>query len=263
MTTIRTFLRTTRMIGVLTYLHAKQASRSSFEIANFLILPVVIATLAVYLFRASHHPGILTGAAVGAGLMGVWSSVLHGSGRAIDTQRVQGTLEVLILSPNSSVLTILPLTLSYALTGSYAIVGTVLWDWLVFGVEPHFASVAAFALCSVACVCGFGMFGLLLAVLFFLVRNSDALCNALDTPVALVSGLLIPITVLPAWMSWAANSLPTTWVARAVHVAVGGGAIWPDLIASIGISALSVAVAACVMPAVEYRCRVAATLTLT
>lgn len=263
MTTAPSFWRTVRMIGIITYLNVKQASRSAFEIANSLIFPIVFASLAIYIFRASRHPGLIIGAVVGAGLMGVWSSVLHGSGRAIELQRIQGTLEMLILSPYSSVATILPLTLSYGLTGTYAVIGTVTWGWLIFGITPHFASLTAFALASVACVGGFGMFGLLLAVSFFLVRNSDALCNALETPVALICGLLIPVTVLPAWMSALGAALPTTWGARAVHGTVGGGSVWPDLFACIGISALCVVVAACVMPVVEYRCRVAATLTFT
>ena len=66
-------MRTLLMIAIGALLHAKQLSRSPFEIATALIIPVVQATLAVYLFRAGGEPGRLLEAAVGAGLMGVWS----------------------------------------------------------------------------------------------------------------------------------------------------------------------------------------------
>ena len=69
-----------RLIAVGALLHAKQLSRSPFEIAINLVVPIVQATLAVYLFRAGGQSPRLLDAAVGAGMMGVWSSVLFGSG---------------------------------------------------------------------------------------------------------------------------------------------------------------------------------------
>ena len=57
------------------------------------------ATLAVYLFRAGSEPHRLLEAAVGAGMMAVWISVLFGSGGAIQNQRWQGTLEMIMLAP--------------------------------------------------------------------------------------------------------------------------------------------------------------------
>ena len=69
-----------RLLAIGTWLHVKQLSRSPLEIATSVLIPLVQATLAVYLFRASPQPQALLGAAVGAGLMGVWSSVLFGSG---------------------------------------------------------------------------------------------------------------------------------------------------------------------------------------
>ena len=101
------------MIAVGALLHVKQLSRSPFEIATALIVPVVQATLAVYLFRAGGEPGRLLEAAVGAGLMGVWSSVLFGSGGAIQSQRWQGTLEMIMLAPRPPALVILPITLGH------------------------------------------------------------------------------------------------------------------------------------------------------
>ena len=41
------------------------------------------------------------------------------------------------------------------------------------------------------------MFGLLLASTFVLLRNANALANTLEYPIWLLSGMLVPITVLP------------------------------------------------------------------
>lgn len=251
-----------RMIGVGLLLHTKQLSRSSFEIATALIVPVVQATLAVYLFRAGGEPGRLLEAAVGAGLMGVWSSVLFGSGGAIQRQRWQGTLEMIMLAPRAPALMILPITLATAVTGTYAMLATLLWGRLLYGVPLDFAHPLLFLVAVPGCVLGLGMFGLLLAATFVLMRNANALTNTLEYPIWLVSGMLVPLTVLPGWTGPIAAVLPTTWGARAVHEAASGGPVWPSLGICLAISLGCLVVGALMMTYVERRARAAATLAL-
>lgn len=251
-----------RMIGVGLLLHTKQLSRSSFEIATALIVPVVQATLAVYLFRAGDEPGRLLEAAVGAGLMGVWSSVLFGSGGAIQRQRWQGTLEMIMLAPRAPALMILPITLATAVTGTYAMLATLLWGRLLYGIPLHFAHPLLFLVAVPGCILGLGMFGLLLASTFVLMRNANALTNTLEYPIWLVSGMLVPLTVLPGWTGPIAAALPTTWGARAVHEAASGGPVWPSLGICLAISLGCLVVGALMMTYVERRARAAATLAL-
>ncbi len=251
-----------RMIGVGLLLHTKQLSRSGFEIATALIVPVVQATLAVYLFRAGGEPDRLLEAAVGAGLMGVWSSVLFGSGGAIQRLRWTGTLEMIMLAPRAPALMILPITLATAVTGTYAMLATLLWGRLLYGVPLHFAHPLLFLVAVPSCILGLGMFGLLLAATFVLMRNANALANTLEYPIWLVSGMLVPLTVLPGWTGPIAAVLPTTWGARAVHEAASGGPVWPSLGICLAISVGCLVAGALMMTHVERRARVAATLAL-
>lgn len=50
-------MRTVRMLAIGTLLHVKQLSRSGLELVLALFVPIVQATLAVYLFRSGgeHH----------------------------------------------------------------------------------------------------------------------------------------------------------------------------------------------------------------
>ncbi len=257
-----TAVRTLRMLALGSLLHAKHLSRSPLEIAIALLLPVVQATLAVYLFRAATGSPRLIEAAVGAGLMGVWSSVLFGSGGAIQNQRWMGTLEMIMLAPRRPVLVILPITLATALTGTYAMLATLLWGRLLYGIRLDFAHPVAFAVAAPVCVLALGMFGLLLASTFVLLRNANALANTLEYPVWLVSGMLVPITVLPTWTSPVAAVLPTTWGARALREAVSGGPVWPSLGVCLAISTLCLLFGAVSLSYVERRARAAATLAL-
>ena len=51
--------------------------------------------------------------ALGAGMMGIWSSTLFGSGGAIQWQRWQGTLELLVAAPPPFLLVICPADARY------------------------------------------------------------------------------------------------------------------------------------------------------
>jgi ABC-2 type transport system permease protein len=250
------------MLALGTLTHAKQISRSPFEVTIALVVPIVQATLAVYLFRAGGEQHRLLQAAVGAGLMGVWSSVLFGSGGAIQNQRWQGTLEMIMLAPRRPVLVILPITVATGLTGAYALLATLIWGRLLYGIRFEFAHPVLFLLAAVVCIVALGMFGLLLASTFVLMRNANALTNALEYPIWLVSGMLVPITVLPAWTVPLAAVLPTTWGARALREATTGGPVWPSVGICLGISVVCLIVGAFSLTYVERRARAAATLAL-
>ncbi|WP_240762353.1 MULTISPECIES: ABC transporter permease [unclassified Micromonospora] len=255
-------MSTLRMIAVGALLHVKQLSRSPFEIAIALFVPVVQATLAVYLFRAGGEPDRLLEAAVGAGLMGVWSTVLFGSGGAIQNQRWQGTLEMIMLAPRPPALVLLPVTLATGVTGTYAMLATLAWGRLLYGIPLDFAHPVAFPVAVAGCIAGLGMFGLLLASSFVLLRHANALANMLEYPIWLVSGMLVPVTALPGWTGPVAAVLPTTWGARAVHEAASGGPVWPALGVCLAISLACLAAGWALMTYVERRARVTATLAL-
>jgi ABC-2 type transport system permease protein len=252
------------MLGVGTLLHVKHLSRSGLELVLALFVPVVQATLAVYLFRAGASGGQhrLLQAAVGSGLMGVWSSVLFGSGGAIQNQRWQGTLEMIMLAPRRPVTVLLPITLATGVTGTYALLATLVWGRVLYGIRFDFAHPYAFVIAAAVCVLALGMSGLLLASTFVLMRNANALANTLEYPVWLLSGMLIPLTVLPPWTGPIAAALPTTWGARALREATDGGPVWPSLGICVGISLLFLGMGALALVHVERRARANATLAL-
>src|SRR5918911_2395556 len=112
-----------------------------FLLLSFL-QPIIFASIAFYMFRAGGRPGTLLYAALGAGMMGIWSSTLFGSGGALQWQRWQGTLELLVASPPPFVLVLVPMALATAINGAYALIATLVWGRLLFGVPLHLAHAA-------------------------------------------------------------------------------------------------------------------------
>ena len=160
-------------------------------------------------------------------MMGIWSSTLFGSGGALQWNRWQGTLELLVAAPPPFVVVLLPLTLATSVTGAYALVATLLWGRIFFGVPLHFAHPAAFVVAVPAAVLSLGLMGLLMASSFVLYRHANALSNLLEYPVWLATGLLFPVALLPGWVTPLSWVLAPTWGIRAIrHAALGGGAVW-------------------------------------
>lgn len=204
--------------------HLKSLSLSSFFLGITLITPVIVATVAFYMFRAGRQEGTLLYAALGAGLMGVWSSVLFGSGGAIQWQRWMGTLEILVAAPAPLVLVLVPLTVATAAFGLYSLAATVLWGRLLFGIPFELEHPLLFALALPATVIGLGLLGLLLASTFVLYRQANALSNLFEEPIWLVTGLLVPVSLLPGWIEPLSWILAPTWGVRAIRESALGGA---------------------------------------
>ena len=162
-----------RLLWVGWRFYVKNLTLSGFFILTSIIQPVIFASVAYLMFRAGARPGTLLYVALGAGMMGIWSSTLFGSGGAIQWQRWQGTLEYCIAVPPPLILVIVPLTIATATIGLYSLTATLLWGWLFFDVPLDVASPVAFMVALPAAVIGLGLLGLVLASTFVLYRNSN------------------------------------------------------------------------------------------
>jgi ABC-2 type transport system permease protein len=203
--------------------HLKSLTLSIFFVLISVLQPIIFASIAFFLWKAGARPGSLLDVAIGAGLMGIWSSTLFGSGGAIQWQRWQGTLEIVVGAPPPFLLTMIPLTLATASIGLYSIVATFLWGRLFFGVPFDLVHPVLFALSLPATVIGLGLLGLVLASTFVLYRHASAFSNLLEYPVWLVTGLLVEISLLPGFVEPISWVLAPTWGVKAVRESASGG----------------------------------------
>jgi ABC-2 type transport system permease protein len=222
-------MNTLRLLWVGWRFYVKNLTLSGFFILTSVLQPVIFASVAYFMFEAGARQGTLLYVALGAGMMGIWSSTLFGSGGAIQWQRWQGTLEYSIAVPPPLLLVIVPLTIATATIGLYSLTATLFWGWLFFDVPLDVADPVAFLVALPAAVLGLGLLGLVLASTFVLYRNANALSNLLEFPVWLVTGLLVSLSLLPGWVGPLSWVLAQTWGINALREAAIEGNAWPEI----------------------------------
>ena len=256
-------MRTIRLLALGWLFHVKGLTSSGFFVLTSTVQPVIFASIAFFMFKAGARPGTLLYVALGAGLMGVWSSTLFGAGGAIQWQRWQGTLEITVSAPTPFLLVMIPMTISAASIGLYSIAATLFWGRVFFGVPLHFAHPWLFALALPATLLGLGLLGLVMASTFVLYRQASAFQNLLEYPVWLITGLLVPLALLPGWVAPIGWVLSPYWGMRAVRESALGGDPLVPIGMCVGLAAVYLVLGAALLANFERLARKHATLSLT
>ncbi len=243
--------------------HLENLSRSSFYVLVSILQPMIFSSIAFFVAGTGSADTALLRLALGAGLMGIWSATLFGSGGAIQWQRRQGTLELLIGVPRPFLVTLLPLTLATATLGLYAVAATLVWGRVLFGIPLAFAHPWQLAVALPVTVISLGLLGLVLASTFVLYRHANAFSNLLEYPVWLVTGLLVPLALLPGWVAPISWVLSPTWGMRAIEQAAFGGSAWAEIGACLALGAAYLVLGAVALTNFERLARDRATLSLT
>jgi ABC-2 type transport system permease protein len=244
-------------------IHFLQLSRSAGELIAITLWPILYATIAYYMFGAGSDPDVLLTASLGATVMAIWSSVAFSAGGAIELQRKLGTLELLVAAPPPFVAILAPITIATSAIGVYALAGTLLWGRLLFGIPLHLAHGWWFALSLPLAILAIGMLGLLLASTLVVYRAALFLGASFQYPVWLVTGLLIPLSVLPGWVEPFSWALAPTWGISAIRKAALGGSPWLDIALALALGVVYVLLGVVLVHRVLRSARAKAALALT
>lgn len=165
------------------------------------------------------------------GTIGVilWQSNLWASGYAIEQERREGTINSLFLTPASRAAVVS----GYALGSVFF---TILPNTIVIGAlallmniqpnvqDPLAVFVAVLALCVATYALGFALAGV-----FVLSRRANLLANFLQSPIYLLSGMIVPISALPGPMRWLAKVFPLSSGMNALRQSLLAGAGLGDI----------------------------------
>jgi ABC-2 type transport system permease protein len=219
-----------RLVAVTWWFQLKIRSTSAFDGVLSLLWPLFFATTIFLMYRSGSASGdTLITTAIGASMMGVWSATSTTAAFALQLERRQGTLELLVAAPAPFSLLIIPVTLSMATIGVYSMVATLLWGRFVFGIDITVDDPLMFAAAVLVTVISIGMLGFVIAIGSVRYRSAWALGAALEIPVWLVCGFLVSVSALPGWVRPISWLLAPTWGMSAVRAATQGGNALPDI----------------------------------
>jgi ABC-2 type transport system permease protein len=204
---------------------------------------------------------------VGAGLSGLWSTILFAGSGAITHERWMGTLELLVASPTSLVLIFggkLLGTLAFSLVSLVLSYGVGAW---LFGYSLVIADPGGLAISLLFALAALWVMGMLFAPLAIYWRPVGQFLGVLEYPIFSLSGFLFPILLLPGWTVPVSDVLPPYWAAVAMHGAARGdldlagqARAWLNIVV---LSAVLLMVSLAMFRAVLVRARRAGTLALT
>jgi ABC-2 type transport system permease protein len=126
----------------------------------------------------------------------------------------------------------------------------------------HVLHPALFLVSIPAAVLSIGLLGLVLACALVLYREASAFSQALEYPVWLITGMLIPLSLLPGWIHPVSWALAPTWGMRAVRRAALGGAVGTPLLVCAGLTVAYALLSVVLLHHFERLARKRATLSL-
>ena len=256
--------RVVRVVALGFLIHFKHLTRNPFDVMVTTIWPLVYASLAYFMFRAGSEPESLLLASLGATVMGIWSVTTVGAADAIQRQRWAGVLEVLVAAPTPFWTVLLPITIASSAIGIYSLVSTLLWGRFLFGIPLDLAQPVWFAVSIPPTIVSIGLLGFVMASVVVRFRAGWAVGNMFEYPVWIVTGLLIPVALLPAWAEPVSWALAPKWGMRALRDSafIGGSPLF-DIAMCVLLIAVYTVVGALMLGRFLQSARRRATLSLT
>ncbi|WP_162625186.1 ABC transporter permease [Streptomyces cadmiisoli] len=163
---------------------------------------------------------------VGAVLTSLWSALVWGAGGMLRRDQYQGTLGAVITAgPYSAGLVLLGRALGAAARNVMVVCLTSVALAAYLGIMPSLGGLPMLFLGLFLVLATGSVIGLLLSCLFLVTRHSQHLSGALLYPVHLLGGLVVPLSMLPAWLRWPSSLFSLHWIKEILVNALSGGVL--------------------------------------
>jgi ABC-2 type transport system permease protein len=192
-----------------------------FIIFTVLVQPLLIALMALWMLQAKGGD-VAIYVVVGSGMTGLWSSLLFISGNSINVERWSGTLETLVGVPTPLNVIVLGKNLANVIQSLSSMILSYLVISLLLGYTLTIAEPLLFTISLLLTVVAFMSFALIIAPVFVINPGVQQFQNAMEFPIYLLCGFLVPIAMLPGWALPISYILPPFWAARALHMSSSG-----------------------------------------
>lgn len=237
----------------------KQLVMSKFYLLLGVVQPLLYLVVTAALSRGAAP--VAASAISGCAVLGMWSLILYGAGRALLRERSVGTAQFLLVTPHGLLRPVLGICIGAAMLGFMPTL-TALAGGIAAGFRIDVTSVLLFVALVPVVMLGIVGQGLLLSALFVLSRQANALSNSLEYPVWIACGLLVPLADRPWWVAGIGAVLTPTYAGQVFRSALEGqGVAWTALSIMLALSAAQLLLAIPLFRLIEKRIRIKGDLT--
>lgn len=238
--------------------------RPTFQI-TLVAQPIVMAVLAYMIYQHTGHTNdFFSFVVLGAGMAGMWSSIIFSSAGDINRERFYGTLGPLVGAPASLLLIMLGKIAANGLLSTLSFVISFVFSASVLHVPLDIPHPFAFGLSLMILLIATNLFALMLSSLFLISRATTVLQNFLEYPILIVTGVFFPLEALPLWLQPLGWPIPLTWGAKLLRWTAQAqwdvNAFGKDLAIELSLVLCYLLLSFVLFRLIEYRIRVTASM---
>ena len=221
------------MRGFRAGLHAQFATLAHSPNCLLTLVTMPISTvMLVAVVRHADRPDLLSYALVAPILMAQWALALLVAGELVETERWQGTLELVVASPTSFAVLLAGRVAAVSALGTVAFAEVWAVAALGFRLEVTIGHPGLFFAAAAATTLAVTGWATVLAAGLVLTRTAHVLRNSLTFPVYLVGGVLVPASLLPAPLRVLSRGVFLSWSADLLRAGYGREPV-PDPLARV------------------------------
>ena len=212
-------------------------------VANRILGPIVWVAISVFSYtalvpeaqvsdafvREGHGPDFVAFLILGQTVFSFFSTLNFRGGMAIQRERWQGTLEVVMLAPTSRVAYLIGEGVFGLIDAGWTILLALVVTGIAFGagftIADPLLGLVVIAL-TLSSMVGLSLF---FAAFYVLTRSAGPLSFAVQTPVRFFTGTSFPVGALPAVLQAVSYAIPMTYGIIAVRAAFMGTGTWESL----------------------------------
>ena len=147
---------------------------------------------------------------VGLIIFGVLTSALSTTVATMRAELQTGTFERLVLSPFGAVRAVISLLLFPLALSTVTGILSLLFAAGVFGLDVRWSTAALAIPTAIVGAASFAPFGIAMAGLVVLFKQTNAGAAFVITAISLLAGIYFPVELLPDWIEWASEVQPFT-----------------------------------------------------
>lgn len=160
---------------------------------------------------SSNRADLAPYALVASTVMSLWTFCIGLSGQIMTEEKRTGNMELLISAPVSIPMVLMGRVATITLIGTFTVFENVAVAFLLFDVRIDLYHPWMFSVGLITTVFSMACTSVLISSWFVLARNGGIFASFLTYPIYIISGLMVPVALLPLWIQGVSKIVFLSW----------------------------------------------------